>query len=151
MSESLLSLKALHALNVVSQTRNFSTAAEALNVTPAAIQQLVRGLEANIDKKLVVRDGRGLKLTEHAKSVLIDIQEGFQLIERASTELKSHSEAQPLKITVEPTLATLWLVKRLDEYRRLHPKVLLFIDSSNRIEFAHPHIVSGLNGFRSPC
>lgn len=133
MVESHLSLKALRTLYMVGQTQSFSAAAEVLNVTPAAVQQLVRGLESNIDKVLVIRDGRSLKLTELAKTVLNDLHDGFQLIERASTTLKADAKELRLMISVEPTLATLWLIKHLDEFRRVCPKTMVLINASNHI------------------
>ena len=64
MSEWLPSLNALRAFEAVSRHLSYRKAAEELSVTPAAVKQLVQGLERSLDRSLLKRQGRGLALTE---------------------------------------------------------------------------------------
>ncbi len=133
MPKPILSLKALRALHIVFENQNFSIAAHKLNVTPAAVQQLVRGLEFNIGKSLVKRNGRELVLTDLAKSVRNDLDKGFQLIEHVSNNLSHKLFDKQLKISVEPTFAMLWLLKNLEDFRHHYPELTILVDVSNRI------------------
>lgn len=74
-------LNALRAFEASARHQSFSLAAEELNVTPAAVGQLVRSLEEVIGFPLFHRSNNrraALVLTEPALRALPDIRMGFQ-------------------------------------------------------------------------
>lgn len=76
----LPSLTALRAFAATADTRSFSQAARALNVTHAALSQQVRALEDDLGRSLVQRDGRGVSLTTDGEQLHDALGEGFAAI-----------------------------------------------------------------------
>src|SRR5689334_18141556 len=73
-------LNALRAFEATARHESFSAAAAELHVTPAAVGQLVRNLEASLGTPLFHRSARGrtrLVPTEAAQRALPDIRAGF--------------------------------------------------------------------------
>ena len=74
-------LNALRAFEAAARHLSYVTAADELSVTPAAVGNLVRGLEATIGVELFHRSQSGparLELTEAARAVLPELQAGFE-------------------------------------------------------------------------
>ena len=88
----LPSLSALRAFEATARLDGFSAAARALNVTPAAVAQQVRGLEADLGVALVIRQGRGLVLTPEGARLSAALAEGFSTIAGGIDALR-HDEA----------------------------------------------------------
>ncbi len=129
----LPSLNALRALEALSRCNSYRAAAEELRVTPAAIKQLVTKLEESLGKKLVERQGRGIALTEAAKIATPDLNLGMRHLTDAVHKMRSPIETERLIISVEASLATTWLVPRLENFRAVNPNINVLIDSSQRI------------------
>jgi LysR family glycine cleavage system transcriptional activator len=89
-------LNALRTFEAAARHLSFVTAAEELNATPAAIGQLVRGLEETLGIELFRRSQAGptrLVLTEAARAALPDLESGF---DRLSAVFQSAAvRAQP--------------------------------------------------------
>ncbi|HBX7749752.1 TPA: LysR family transcriptional regulator, partial [Klebsiella pneumoniae] len=84
-------LNALRAFEASARHQSFSLAAEELNVTPAAVGQLVRSLEEVIGFPLFHRSNNrraALVLTEPALRALPDIRMGFQSLNLGMTLLR---------------------------------------------------------------
>ena len=133
----LPSLKALRALEAVARHLSFRDAAGELNVTPAAVQQLVRGLETSLDVSLVTRQGRAIDLTPAAKSGMADLHRGVGFFADAVAKMRSFNPSQQLKVSVEPSFASAWLVGRLGRFQARHPKIEILIDASFRLSDLH--------------
>lgn len=127
------SLNALRALEAVARHQSYQDAARELGVTPAAIKQLVAKLEDALGKKLVERQGRGIALSEAAKSATGDLSLAMRHMAEAVRKMERADEADRLIVSVEASLATTWLVPRLDDFRAQHPNINVLIDSSQRI------------------
>lgn len=132
MSEWLPSLNALRAFDAVSRHLSYRQAATELNVTPAAVKQLVKGLERSLDRSLVTRQGRGLALTETGMAGLADLHQAFERLGRAVAKMRRVEERQSLTISVEPSFAGSWLMKRLQGFKAECPDIDVLIDASLR-------------------
>lgn len=133
MSEWLPSLNALRAFEAVSRHLSYRKAAEELSVTPAAVKQLVQGLERSLDRSLVKRHGRGLALTETGLAGQAELRDGFDRLHRAVVKLRRFERRQSLTISVEPSFAGSWLMKRLQGFKARYPEVDVLIDASLRV------------------
>ena len=65
----MLSAK-VETLIAVSETLNFTRAAEQLNLTQPAVSHHIKQLEEELGVKIFIRDGNGLKLTPEGEVVL---------------------------------------------------------------------------------
>ncbi len=132
MTKWLPSLNTLRAFEVVSRHLNYRMASEELNVTPAAVKQLVRKLEDSLGSCLLERQGRGLVLTKRGQLAAAGLRVGFNHIADAVETARFHNKSQ-LVVTSDPSFASLWLVPRLDKYRLEFPEINVLVDSSPQI------------------
>lgn len=127
-------LNALRAFEAVARHLSYTAAAVELNVTPAAIGQLIRGLESNLDVALFHRASSGasrLTLTDEARAALADLQGGFDLLSSAVERLKASKSRIVFKLTAPPAFADKWLLWRLERFQNRHPYYDLRIDTSS--------------------
>src|SRR5262245_17500153 len=97
-------LNALRAFEAAARHLSFVAAAEELNVTPAAVGQLVRGLEEVVGAELFHRSLAGparLVLTERARAAIPDLQAGFDRLGAGFEHLRA-GERMTVTVTVPP-------------------------------------------------
>lgn len=114
-------LAALRTFLIAAQHANFTQAAQELNVTPAAVGQQIRLLEAHLGTSLFHRHARGMSLTEQGNTLLPGLQDGFEQILRSLGALSAAGQRSPLTVSVPPSFATKWLVPRLQRYVAANP------------------------------
>jgi DNA-binding transcriptional LysR family regulator len=82
-------LGALRVFEAVATHLNFSAAAEALNVTPAAVSQQIKSLESYVQVPLFRRNGRRVEITEAGVELLPAVRAGLDTLFAASTRTSS--------------------------------------------------------------
>lgn len=132
MTRRLPPLNGVRAFEAAARSLSFTKAAEELNVTPAAVGQQVKALEAYFGVKLFTRLTRALQLTETGQLVLPYLQTGFDQIAEADRVLRSRQDERTLTISVAPTFGAKWLVSRLPRFRQAYPDYDLRIDATDR-------------------
>ncbi|SAL30401.1 LysR family transcriptional regulator [Caballeronia cordobensis] len=141
-------LNALRAFEAVARHLSYAAAAAELNVTPAAVGQLVRGLEDYLGVELFHRSTSGasrLTLTDAASSALADLQGGFDLLSSAVERLKASKSRITFTVTVPPAFADKWLLWRVERFQRKHPYYDLRIDTSGHlVDFTAERIDVGI-------
>ena len=120
---SLPPLNALRAFEAAARHLSLSLAANELNVTPAAISHQVRLLEDHIGLPVFERNGRGLALTDAGAAGLRDLSEAFAHLSAAMDAIASLGETGALSVSVAPSIASKWLLPRLDTFEREHPDI----------------------------
>ena len=106
-------LNALRAFEAAARTGGFATAAKELNVTPAAVGQQVRQLEALVGAELFQREGRRLALSERGAAALEPLRRAFQLMGEASAALRATGETGEVTLAATSDLASTWLAEDL--------------------------------------
>lgn len=104
-------LNALRAFEAAARAGGFAAAAEELNVTPAAVGQQVRQLEALIGAPLFEREGRRLQLSQRGAAALEPLRRAFQLMGEAGAALRETSRMDDLAVAATPDLIETWLVE----------------------------------------
>ena len=127
------SLAALRAFEAAARVGSFSAAAGELNVTHAAVAQHVRALEAHLGTSLLVREGRGMALTEDGVKLAAALAGGFGQIIAGVRALASDAETRPLSVSVTPTFAENWLMPRLAQFWASHPGFHMAITPDERV------------------
>lgn len=129
-------LTALRAFEAAARHGSFVRAAAELGVTPGAISQHIKALEGQLGLTLFRRQARGVQLTETGRAYLPGVADGFDRLARAT--LQAHDGgaegmlAGRLSITVLPSFAAGWLVRRLPDFRARHPEIELVIRSERQ-------------------
>ncbi|MEK8034552.1 transcriptional regulator GcvA [Ideonella sp. DXS29W] len=148
MQPALVHLNALRAFEASARHRSFAAAAAELHVTPAAVGQLVRGLEEWLGTPVFHRSSSGklrLTLTESAQRALPDIQAGFDRLAQGLGRLKERAAESVITVTVSPAFAAKWLLPRLDDFHAAHPDLDVRLDTSLRpLDFVAQRIDIGV-------
>lgn len=131
------SLTALRAFAATAETRSFSQAARALNVTHAAVAQQVRGLEEHLGRALVQRDGRGVSLTVDGEHLSEALNEGFAAFQRGVEALLAGEADRPVRVTLTAGFAAQWLMPRLRDFWERHPDIGLSMHPDARVVDLH--------------
>ncbi|MBI1175574.1 MAG: transcriptional regulator GcvA [Sideroxydans sp.] len=132
MPRQLPPLNALRAFEAAARHLSFVRAAEELHVTPAAISQQIKLLEDHLGTALF-RRGKKLALSDAAATVLPQISEALDQIERAMLRLQPGSNADTLVISAPPAFAARWLIPRLDDFQSRHPDIQLRLLATRRL------------------
>lgn len=133
MARRLPSLNALKAFEAAARNESFTDAAVELFVTHAAISRHIRELEEYLGTELFTRTGRGVDLTEAGRRFGLQLTPLFDQLADAAREAAAVGAARTLKVSVEPAIASRWLVGRLGKFNGLHPDIELSIDATNRL------------------
>lgn len=133
MARRLPSLNGLKAFEAAARNESFSDAAAELFVTHAAISRHIKELEEYLGTQLFTRTGRGVELTEPGTRFGIQLTPLFDQLADASREAAAVGDVRSLKVSVEPAIASRWLVGRLGRFNNLHPDIELSIDPTSRL------------------
>jgi LysR family transcriptional regulator, glycine cleavage system transcriptional activator len=126
-------LKALRAFEASARHQSFSAAAAELNVTPAAVGQLVRMLEESLGMPLFLRGTSGrarLVPTETAERALVDIRAGFDRLALGLERLREGSAVGVLTVAVSPAFAAKWLLPRIESFQTACPDTDVRLDTN---------------------
>jgi LysR family transcriptional regulator, glycine cleavage system transcriptional activator len=116
---------------------SFSAAADALNVTPAAVSQQIKALEGYIQVPLFRRSGRRVEITDEGLELLPAVRAGLEKLESALQQIKHYRRAGPLQISTLASFLQIWLLPRIRSFRRKYPNVdLRFHTSRELVDFS---------------
>jgi LysR family transcriptional regulator, glycine cleavage system transcriptional activator len=128
-----LPLGALRVFEAVASHLSFSAAADALNVTPAAVSQQIKTLEDYLRVPLFRRSGRRVEVSDEGLELLPRVRAGLSELEAALHYIKQHRSGGPLQITLFASFLQLWLLPRIRAFRRQHADVTLRFHTSREI------------------
>ncbi|MFZ2507956.1 MAG: LysR substrate-binding domain-containing protein [Steroidobacteraceae bacterium] len=112
-------LNALRVFEAVASRLSFAEAAEALNVTPAAVSQQIKTLEDYLQVPLLRRSGRKVELTPEGARLLPGIRAGLDSLVVALREMRMMRASGIINVSTLSSLMQKWMTPRL---HRLHAK-----------------------------
>lgn len=112
-----MNLKQIETFVVVAELGSFSKAAERLHIAQPALSRQVRALEVDLHETLLLRNGRGVTLTEAGRRLLEHGRGILDMVATARSDLGAQRDEPvgPIVIGVPPSLArriTLPLIER---------------------------------------
>src|SRR6201991_652440 len=118
-------LDGVEAFLSVAQHRSFRRAAAELGVTPSAISQSVRTLEARLGTALFIRTTRSVGLTEAGERFLSRAKPAFQELVAASETARDLGQRPTglLRLSVPPAVVPVLLEPLIASFCRLYPAV----------------------------
>src|SRR5262245_24960548 len=116
-------LNSLRAFEAAARREGFVAAAAELNVTPAAISQQVKALEAYLGVTLFERRPRSLVLTERGRFYLPALSRALDEMAAATAALMAPRRAISLTLAAPTAFAAGWLLPRLPGFRDRHPEI----------------------------
>ncbi len=114
-----LPLNALRVFEAVATRLSFAEAAEALNVTPAAVSQQIKALEDYLQIPVLRRSGRKVELTSEGAKLLPGVQSGLDSLVAVLRETRMQRASGIINVSTLASLMQKWLTPRL---HRLHAK-----------------------------
>jgi LysR family glycine cleavage system transcriptional activator len=113
---------------------NFTRAAEEVGLTPAAVSHQIKEIEDQLGIVLFTRTSRTIRLTEAGAVLLEASAEALDILGRAVARARKMSRGMAmLKVTVDAQFASKWLMRRVDEFRKLRPDIELRFDISYEV------------------
>jgi LysR family glycine cleavage system transcriptional activator len=145
MNQRLPSLNALRAFEAAARHLSLTKAARELHVTPAAVSHQVKALEADLGVSLLRRVKGEFVLTETAQTVLPVLRAGFDQIAEAARRLRADEARHFLTISVGPTFAATWLVRRLGGFKAAFPEIDVRLQTTDQVvDFAREGVDIGI-------
>jgi LysR family transcriptional regulator, glycine cleavage system transcriptional activator len=136
MKRGRLPLTALRSFEAAGRHLSFSRAAEELFVSQAAISRQIRELEIFLRRPLFERRHRRVELTDAGRRLLSQLVRSFDAIDALLSDLVAAPAQTVVRVSVEPSLASVWLVPRLNRFRQLRPDIDVALEVDPRlIEF----------------
>lgn len=123
-----MELGRLKALREFADRGSLTAAAAALHCTPSAVSQQLRALQAEVGVALTEPAGRGLRLTDAGRALVVRADEVLGALERAESELDTYRRAPKgqVRVAIFPSAALLLLpgfLHRLAEFDGLDVEV----------------------------
>ena len=120
-------LNALRAFEAAARLGSFTAAAQELCVTPGAVAQHIKSLEAWAGARLFERHAQGVVLTELGSRVGGQFSDAFDSLFFAVQSLRSQAMPNHVRIAALPSIAQLWLSPKLPQIRRQLEQVTISV------------------------
>lgn len=122
----------LLAFEAVARRRSFALAAAELHLTASAVSHQLARLEAQLGVRLFERSAHGVRLSVAGEQYLARISGALEAIASASEDMRL-GVSNSLYVHCSPSLASLWLMPRLQAFAKACP------DISLNLSAAHTH------------
>lgn len=125
----------MQTFNAVVEAGSFVKAADALDLSKAAVSRYVVEMEARLGVRLLHRTTRRLSLTEEGKVFYARSKELLGELQEAEDEITARSDAASglLRINAPFTFGILHLAPLWGQFKALHPKVTLDVTLADRL------------------
>lgn len=121
----MLNLNRLRMLREVASRGTIAAAAEAFFMSPSAVSQQMAVLEREAGVPLLEREGRGVRLTDAGRRLVLNTERILAEIEHAEAELAASSGGVVghVRVSAFPTAARAILIPALVDLRSGHPNL----------------------------
>lgn len=125
-----INIRAMEHFEAVARLGSVTKAAAELNVSPSAVSQQVRALEAQLGVRLFRREKRRLVLTLDGDRMFLTISQAFGAIRNARSAISRQREARNLILRVSPSFGVRWLGPRIADFAARNPEWNIRVDAT---------------------
>jgi LysR family hydrogen peroxide-inducible transcriptional activator len=122
-----LNLHLLEQFVALARTRNFTRAAEELNLSQSALSRAIQKLEEQLGQPLFERKPREVVLTDHGELLLERSQHILKLMEDTFAELSEAGRRGRIRLGAIPTIAPYFLPGLLSSFAKAHPEISVIV------------------------
>ncbi len=141
MARQIPNLNQLRAFEAAARLGSFRDAGDELNVTHSAVSHQIKALEEYLGAPLFQRQSRGVRITDAARPLFDDVREALDLLADTTAQFKNSGLSGTLRVSVAPSFASRWLLKRLDAFEGRFPAIAVDVDiASVRQDFERSQI-----------
>lgn len=124
----MMTLRHLYIFKTVSETKNFTKAAQKLYITQSAVSHAVRELEEYAQTPLFDRLSKRVQLTRGGELLLDEILPVLAACESLDSRIKNLEEQAPVHLVSSITIAIHWLPKILTDFSKQWPAVTVQVE-----------------------
>ena len=129
--KSLPPLDYLLAFQVTGKTGSFTLASKELNISESSISRKVKLLEQHYGVQLFKRGHRSITITSEGFELLSSVSEALDILKEASSSLVEKETSNSITLAATNSVASLWLMPRLNKFQALNPDLNIAIVSSD--------------------
>lgn len=122
-----LNLHLLEQFVALARTKNFTRAAEELNLSQSALSRAIQKLEEQLGQPLFERKPREVMLTDHGELLLERSQHILKLTEDMFAELSEAGRRGRIRLGAIPTIAPYFLPGLLSRFAKAHPEISVMV------------------------
>lgn len=122
---------ALRTFEVATRHATFTSASEELHITQSAVSHQLKNLEEIWGLQLFQR-GKSLSLTPAGAALAPIVREFFMSLEATLADLHEQKGKVRLRVSTTYSFALKWLLPRLPDLARLHPDILVTLESTDK-------------------
>lgn len=126
-------LQFLPAFEAAARHLSFKSAARELHVTPSAISQQLKQLEAALGVRLFERQPRAVELTEAGKLYLVVTRDALEGLRRGTALVRDRYRRRVLRLNTDAAVAHDVLIPTLPAFERIHRDLDLRIETSSAL------------------
>lgn len=126
-------LGALATFLVVAEERSFTRAAKRQGVTPSAVSHAMRGLEEELNVRLLARTTRSVALTKAGERLLARLRPAFAEVSETLSQIsgESHRAAGRIRIVLPRFAVASVLAPKLAALHKNYPEIVLDVVTDN--------------------
>lgn len=128
-----LAVGPLRAFEAVARLLSFRAAADELFLTQPAISRQIRGLEEELGAPLFLRGTRHVELTGAGTQLLRSVAPLLAQLDGSVRQIRNAQRRQPVAVTTFASLASLWLLPRLQSFQNEHPESDIRISATDTL------------------
>jgi DNA-binding transcriptional LysR family regulator len=121
----------LLAFEATAKSGSFVGASKSLNISETAISRKVKLLESHYNTDFLKRSHRSISLTPKGQNFLADISPVLENLRSISNNYLQPTNTQPVTIAATNSVATFWLMPRLQKFQSLHEQAKIMLISSD--------------------
>lgn len=122
----------LRAFEAAARLRSISGAAHELGCSQPCVTHRIKALERRWATALFQRTTRSVEWTRETQAIYDRVRNALAELEAIAAEFTADTTKRQLTITLSPSLASSWLVPRLNSWRARHPDIELKLSATNR-------------------
>lgn len=126
----LNNLNLLRTFNAAAHHASYSLAADQLCISQATVSQQMRQLQSLLGQQLFTRKGKSMLLTQSGEVLFLATNNALSVLSESLDTLSKQPLAGPLTISSTQAFSAIWLMPRLHLFSKLHPEIIINIQSS---------------------
>jgi LysR family transcriptional regulator, glycine cleavage system transcriptional activator len=116
-------LNVLRSFEAAARHQSFARAADELHISPAAVSQQMRHLEAHLGAPLFTRHHRRISLSATGRTYFEAVHDALGQLDAATDRLFGAPTQPVVVIKCTSSVATLWLAPEIGAFRAAHPGI----------------------------
>ena len=124
----------LRAFEAVARHLNFRAAAEELALTQSAVSRQIQALEQDVGAALFLRHTRAVELTTAGAHLQAAVARALPQIDSTVRQIRQRAGRRAVSITTFASMASMWLIPRMEAFQRDNPDIDIRIDASDAVQ-----------------